>query len=270
LLDRLSIHGYGEDQLVRLEELQTLLLPVPVTLTNLLDIALRNEEYSILKSFPKTMANNVDESCVKLGVSKEQFVTAALKKPSLFWQKPETLRSNVEENSAKLGVSKEQFVTAALRKPNLFYQKPETLTQHAHYIRRIMKHLDEKRTLGEFITAYPTSLTLANENLLGRTILAQQGACPTKSAGKLINKINKRDLQALLVEHYTGRVVENPQTKTVLNAGERVIQTLHHIGALDKLPDGMEPLKDAHSIAMLDRVLAAREAKKGEQNSKTR
>ena len=85
---------------------------------------------SLFYQSPKTLNSNVEGSTELMGITKDQFVRAALKRPSLFTQSPATLNSNVEGSTELMGITKDQFVPAALKHAPLFTQSPATLNSN--------------------------------------------------------------------------------------------------------------------------------------------
>lgn len=75
---------------------------------------------------PEKIADNVSKSARLLGIQKPAFIAAALKQPTLFYQRPEGLKQKVDKSAALLGIPPTTFLRSALVRPNLLYQKPET------------------------------------------------------------------------------------------------------------------------------------------------
>jgi hypothetical protein len=93
-----------------------------------------------------------------------------LKAPSLFYQSPETINQNIEGACKLLGITKAEYVKAALKKPSLFTYKPESV--HEKYkILKIIFRSDEE-TVKE-VLANPMYLDYAKERTFLHHILQE-------------------------------------------------------------------------------------------------
>jgi hypothetical protein len=74
--------------------------------------------------------NRVVEHFAPDGLTRSDYVRAAVKQPSLFCQRPETVIGNIEgvvRHFAPDGLTRSDYVRAAVKQPSLFTVKPETV-----------------------------------------------------------------------------------------------------------------------------------------------
>lgn len=99
---------------------------------------------------------------------------AALKQPSLFYQKPETIENNIKEVVKRLEVTENEYIQAALKQPQLFHQKPETIIRHANWFYALEREevieipdeygSPEASPAMDYMTNSPRFFCLANDN----------------------------------------------------------------------------------------------------------
>lgn len=210
---------------------------------------------------PETLADNARQSAALLEITPTEFTKAALKQPSLFTGNPETLAENAKQSAELLGITVTQFTIAALKQPSLFSYNPQTLASHGNYIKKIAQILNPDVPPVNVMLSNSSALTLSSGNLLNRFILAKYGALEGMSVGKALMVMPTGEVQERLVDHYQ-------KTAARTGHGMRVLQNLHHIGALAQLPEGVEPLSDPRSLSILDRLKAEKAAAPKERRTR--
>jgi hypothetical protein len=198
---------------------------------DLLDAALKLP--SLFYQKPETLSGNVEASAARLSLSKQAFVAAALNQPQLFYQKPETLNGNVEASAARLGLTKQTFVAAALKQPSLFCQKPETLKLKKSYITKISEALGSTDDFASFVRNAPVALSCSRSRLHACYVIAKLGL-KHGSLGTLV-VLPSRKVEELLHGHYTRRMAATGK-------GEKALQFMHAAGLIKALPTGISPM----------------------------
>jgi len=85
------------------------------------------------------------------GLTLPDYLSAALDKPSLFYQSPETIENNIRALVKKFeaeGLTVKQYLPAALKQPSLFYRSPETIAGHINLVMDMYRK-DKVRFKGE-------------------------------------------------------------------------------------------------------------------------
>ena len=121
---------------------------------------------SLFYQSPETINRNITESADLLGIEdKRDYIKAALRAPSLFYQSPETVNTNIEEATTRLGFTKAQYLDIALRQPPLFYCSPVTVSENFKVVKILAGNSDD--IAREMVADLPNLLTYAEErNLL--------------------------------------------------------------------------------------------------------
>jgi hypothetical protein len=88
------------------------------------------------------------------GLTRADYLHAALRRVTLFFQNPETLIANIEgvtNHFQAHGLTRTDYLRCALEQPQLFYQKPRTLISN---IDRVVKHFkDDGLTCEDYLRA---------------------------------------------------------------------------------------------------------------------
>jgi hypothetical protein len=88
------------------------------------------------------------------GLTRDDYLRAAARRITLFFQKPETLIANIEgvtNHFQAHGLTRADYLRCALAQPQLFYQKPRTLISN---IERVVKHFkDDGLTCRDYLRA---------------------------------------------------------------------------------------------------------------------
>jgi hypothetical protein len=213
-------------QISRLEQLHALLsqdCTEPLNWDALLHTVTRRPD--LLRRKPETLDDNVARSSGLLGLTKEQFLTAAQRHPNLFLQRPETLDANVTRSAGLLGIEKAEFLRAARTHPSLFYQRPDTLRRKLPYAHAIASALGTPMTTAELLARVPGVLMYSTKHLHLRYILAQTGNATALTS---VVVMPSAKAEALAVEHFRGNA--------------RTLQVMHAKGLIRRLPDGAGPL----------------------------
>ena len=129
----------------------------------------------------KTLDKNITESANLFGISKSDFLKAAIRHPSLFYRAPQTLNSNIDNTAMLFNVDRNLLIRCALQSPNIFTQQPQTLYKN---ITECAKRFDVDKQ--HFIDA-----ALKHSNLFSRSpeSLEQNISNAAKELG-----VNKREL----------------------------------------------------------------------------
>jgi hypothetical protein len=126
------------DKLPLPEEQKAEVAPKILKLTNVLDTRAGRVdggnlgEDSTVFDF-QSKINGVVERFAAEGLTREDYLQAAVKNPSLFGMSPETVEGNIRgvvERFAAEGLTRQAYVKAAVRQPPLFYQDPETVEKN--------------------------------------------------------------------------------------------------------------------------------------------
>jgi len=71
------------------------------------------------------------------GLTRRDYLKAAVTRPSLFYQKPATIISNIEtvaNHFGSEGLTRQSYLMAAIKRPSLFCHKPATIIGHVNLI----------------------------------------------------------------------------------------------------------------------------------------
>lgn len=71
------------------------------------------------------------------GLTQSDYVRAAVRRGTLFFQNPETLIANIERVAAHFrsdGLTRQAYLKAACCQPSLFFRKPATIIRHVNLI----------------------------------------------------------------------------------------------------------------------------------------
>jgi hypothetical protein len=110
-------------------------------------------EHSSFFNFEGKVGRVVDHFACD-GLTRDDYLRAAVRRITLFFQKPETLIANIEgvtNHFQAHGLTRRDYLGCALAQPQLFYQKPRTLISN---IERVVKHFkDDGLTCRDYLQA---------------------------------------------------------------------------------------------------------------------
>lgn len=178
----------------------------------------------------------IEQAAALLDVSKEKYLTAALRQPPLFVTSPDLVKANVNGAIELLGISlKHRYIEAVLlRQPSLVSSSPGTV--HTHYLD--LKEVQQKGyiisdDLLEDVLRHPSSLTYSSNNTALRVFHAQLYK-RTCALGTFFKKKSREVIEQEIDDCLTEK----------FNAGnlEFVDQaySLHAQGILSRLPASFE------------------------------
>jgi hypothetical protein len=182
-------------------------------------IAAALKQPQLFSQNPHTLESNAARSARLLGLDKRQFVAAALKQPSLLYQRPETLKANASRSAELFGITKEQFVAAALRLPQLFYQNPDTVKTKLVYIKAIAEAIGAPMDAAAILLRIPVAVAYGRNHLHLRYILARTGHATSVST---VIVMAHAKAEAIVKKHY----VDKPRT----------LQVMYQKGLIKQLP----------------------------------
>ena len=177
-------------------------------------------------------AGKAENSAKRLGMKKEDFVKAALKQPTLFYQSPDTINANIEGSAERLGIKKEDFVKAGLKQPQLFCQSPDTILRNYKHVKAAAERgFIRTENLTEALLSFPTGLCYSPRNTKLRAVhtfvSGKTFSLSTYFAGPCRDK---NTLESDVIRHYTD--IFNRTGR-----GTRTMQVLHKAGVISALPD---------------------------------
>ena len=142
---------------------------------------------SLFYQKPETLKMNVKTSADLFKISEQEFVKAALRQSQLFYQKPETLKMNIKTSADLFKIPEQEFVKAALRQSPLFFQKPETLKYNISQVAKMLGIKQEN--VISLAKTYPPIFCLKPETTVKKVKLIQYYK---KLQGKDNNKLSFR------------------------------------------------------------------------------
>ena len=77
---------------------------------------------------------NINKTATLLKIDSASYIQAALKQPSLFYQKSETILENISRISNLLKIDPKNYIQLVLKQPQLFSLKPETILKKVRII----------------------------------------------------------------------------------------------------------------------------------------
>lgn len=182
-------------------------------------IAAALKQPQLFSQTPHTLDSNSVRSAALLGIERRQFVAAALKQPSLLYQRPETLDDNAGRSAQLLGITKEQFVAAALRLPQLLYQNPDTVKAKIPYIAAIADAVGTPMDAAVILFRIPFAVAYGKNHLHLRYVLARTGHATSVST---VIVMSHARAEAIVLKHYVSKA--------------RTLQVLFQKGLIKRLP----------------------------------
>jgi hypothetical protein len=149
------------------------------------------------------------------GLNTRDYLKAALKQPSLFYQSPATIAANIAgvvERFASDGLTMRDYLNVAVQQPTLFYQAPRTVIGHVNMIielhrQGLVTFPDEAnnthqrlalRPLFDFLLKNPIFFCLSDDNFTLREISARVTGEPPSGTGLLRRK--RHQVESALAE----------------------------------------------------------------------
>jgi len=134
----------------------------------------------------------VDSGTKLLGVSREKFMEAASRRPSLMVRRTETLVSHAKILADFLKVSKQEIIAAAMREPQILFQKPQTIGGHIDLIRVFSDESIIRDSTREACMKSPVILLRSDRSLSVRLLFARMAKLSDEpNLGLLTNKLYK-------------------------------------------------------------------------------